>query len=74
MKKLLLIACAFHLQAATTVLLDGYHNNETKDPVGVPHELVTIPGGKHGNFTADERTRIYVPIHSFLAAHGLGAN
>ena len=32
MKKLLLIACAFQLQAATTVLLDGYHNNETKDP------------------------------------------
>ncbi len=32
MKKLLLIVCAFHLQAATTVLLDGYHNNETKDP------------------------------------------
>ncbi len=42
--------------------------------VGVPHELVTIPGGKHGNFTADERTKIYVAIHSFLAAHGLGAN
>jgi acetyl esterase/lipase len=40
--------------------------------VGVPHELVTIPGGKHGNFTPDERTKIYVAIHAFLAAHGLG--
>lgn len=42
--------------------------------VGVPHELVTIPGGKHGNFTADERTKIYVAIHAFLAKNGLGAN
>jgi acetyl esterase/lipase len=37
--------------------------------VGVPHELVTIPGGKHGNFTREERTKIYVAIHAFLAAH-----
>jgi hypothetical protein len=35
----------------------------------VPHELVTIPGGKHGNFTPAERTRIYVAIHAFLAAN-----
>jgi acetyl esterase/lipase len=37
--------------------------------VGVPHQLVTIPGGKHGNFTRDERTKIYVAIHAFLAAN-----
>jgi acetyl esterase/lipase len=37
--------------------------------VGVPHELVTIPGGKHGNFSPEERTRIYVAIHAFLAAN-----
>jgi acetyl esterase/lipase len=43
------------------------------EEVGVPHELVTIPGGKHGNFTPDERTKIYVAIRAFLAAHGLGA-
>jgi acetyl esterase/lipase len=40
--------------------------------VGVPHGLVTIPGGKHGNFSPEERTKIYVAIHAFLAAHGLG--
>ena len=34
--------------------------------VNVPHELVTIPGGKHGNFTAEERTRIYLAIQAFL--------
>jgi acetyl esterase/lipase len=42
--------------------------------VGVPHELVTIPGGKHGNFTPEERTKIYVAIHAFLAAHVLGVS
>jgi acetyl esterase/lipase len=42
--------------------------------VGVPHELVTIPGGKHGNFTPEERTKIYVAIRAFLAAHVPGAN
>ena len=42
--------------------------------VGVPHELVTIPGGKHGNFTPEERTKIYVAIRAFLAAHVPGVN
>ena len=40
---------------------------------GIPNELVTIPGGKHGNFTAEERTRIYAAIHAFLEKHGLPA-
>jgi hypothetical protein len=35
--------------------------------------LVTIPGGKHGGFTRDERTHIYTVIHEFLAKNGLGA-
>ena len=39
----------------------------------VPNELVTIPGGKHGGFTAEERTRIYAAIHAFLEKHGLPA-
>jgi acetyl esterase/lipase len=38
---------------------------------GVPHELVTIPGGHHGGFTPDERTRIYVAIRAFLAKNQL---
>ena len=45
---------------------------EALGKVGVPHGLVTIPGGKHGNFSPEERTKIYVAIHAFLAAHGLG--
>lgn len=41
------------------------------DKVGVAHQLVTIPGGKHGNFTPEERTTIYVAIRQFLAGNGL---
>ena len=40
--------------------------------VNVPNQLVTVPGGKHGNFTADERVKIYTTIREFLAKNGLG--
>jgi acetyl esterase/lipase len=38
---------------------------------GVDHELVTIPGGKHGNFTRAENQRAFAAIEAFLARHGL---
>lgn len=38
----------------------------------VPNELVTVPGGKHGQFSAPERTMIYTKIREFLAKHKLG--
>jgi dipeptidyl aminopeptidase/acylaminoacyl peptidase len=38
---------------------------------GVANDLLTIPGGKHGGFTPEERTRIYTTIRAFLARHGL---
>ena len=38
---------------------------------GVPNELVTVAGGGHGNFKADERTRIYLKIREFLMKNGL---
>jgi acetyl esterase/lipase len=38
---------------------------------GVPNELFMVPGGGHGNFTADERTRIYVKIREFLTKNGV---
>ncbi|MSV35951.1 MAG: alpha/beta hydrolase [Bryobacterales bacterium] len=40
----------------------------------VPNELVTVPGGKHGQFSAPERTMIYTKIRDFLAKHKLGPN
>jgi acetyl esterase/lipase len=45
---------------------------EALSKVDVPNQLVTIPGGKHGGFTAEERTRIYLAIRDFLAKNGLG--
>lgn len=39
----------------------------------VPNELLTIPGGKHGNFTPDQRVHIYTVIRAFLQKHGLPA-
>jgi acetyl esterase/lipase len=37
----------------------------------VPNQLLTIPGGKHGNFTPDERTKIFVTIREFLKKNGV---
>jgi acetyl esterase/lipase len=39
---------------------------EALSAANVPHELLTIPGGKHGNFTPEERVKIYATIHEFL--------
>ena len=39
---------------------------------GVNNDLFTVPGGGHGNFKAEERTKIYVKIREFLAKNGLG--
>ena len=40
----------------------------------VENELVTVPGGKHGQFSPAERTMIYTKIRAFLAKHNLGPN
>ena len=45
---------------------------EALSKAGVPNELLTIPGGKHGGFTPEERTKIYVTIRQFLVKNGLG--
>lgn len=38
---------------------------------GAKTELFTIPGGGHGNFKADERSKAYAKIREFLIANGL---
>ena len=43
------------------------HDALTK--AGVPNQLLTIPGGGHGNFTPEQRTTIYVTIREFLTRH-----
>ncbi len=39
--------------------------------VNVPNQLLTIPGGKHGGFTPEERTKIFVTIREFLAKNDI---
>jgi dipeptidyl aminopeptidase/acylaminoacyl peptidase len=41
------------------------------EKAGVPAELLTVPGGKHGNFTFEENVKIYTAIRSFLTKHGV---
>jgi len=40
--------------------------------INTPNQLLTIPGGKHGNFTTEQRDKIYITIREFLAKNGLG--
>jgi acetyl esterase/lipase len=40
--------------------------------VNVPNQLLTIPGGGHGNFTPEQRDKIYITIREFLVKNGLG--
>jgi len=40
---------------------------------GVANELFTVPGGKHGRFTNEERVKVYTAIRGFLEKSGLPA-
>lgn len=44
---------------------------EALEKASVPHQLVTIAGGKHGMFTSDEYVGIYGEIRAFLTKHNL---
>jgi len=46
--------------------------HEALSKVGATNQLLTIPGGKHGGFTSEERTKIFSTIREFLAKNGLG--
>ncbi len=41
------------------------------EEVGVKHRLFTVPGGKHGGFTAEEMQKIHAAIREFLTEIGL---
>jgi acetyl esterase/lipase len=63
-----------HGDADTTVPYDhAVRLHQALAKAGVPNQLLTIPGGKHGNFTPQERTRIFTTIHEFLNQNGLPA-
>ncbi len=64
-----------HGDADTTVPYEqAVRLHAALDKANLPNRFLTIPGGKHGNFTPEERTRIYEAIREFLAKNGLGAN
>ncbi|HUR33488.1 MAG TPA: alpha/beta hydrolase [Vicinamibacterales bacterium] len=44
---------------------------EALKKAGAKTELFTIPGGGHGNFKPDERSKAYVKIREFLRTYGL---
>lgn len=63
-----------HGDADTTVPYDhAVRLHQALAKAGVTNELLTIPGGKHGNFTPQERTRIFTTIREFLKQNGLPA-
>lgn len=45
--------------------------HEALTKAGVPNELVTIPGGRHGGFGAEQDGRAYAAIEAFLTKHGI---
>ncbi len=61
-----------HGDADTTVpYAEAVKLHQELAKLGVPNQLLTIPGGRHGNFSADERTKIYLTIREFLAKNGI---
>jgi acetyl esterase/lipase len=45
--------------------------HEALKQAGIPQQLVTIPGGKHGGFSRDESRRAFAAIDAFLDRVGL---
>lgn len=50
---------------------DGVRLHEALKKAGVPNELLTVPGGGHGDFSAAENDRIWAATRAFLAKRGL---
>lgn len=55
----------------TVPYTQGVRLRQALEKAGVPTELVTVPGGKHGNFTFDENVKVYAAIRGFLVKHNV---
>lgn len=55
----------------TVPYTQGVRLRQALEKAGVPTEMVTVPGGRHGGFTFEENVKIYAAIRSFLAKHNL---
>jgi acetyl esterase/lipase len=61
-----------HGDADTTVnYQQAVRLQEALTKAGVQNQLITVPGGHHGNFTAEERIKIYGQIKEFLKKNNL---
>jgi len=61
-----------HGDADTTVPYDeAVRMHAALAKAGAKHQLVTIPGGRHGGFTPEQRSMIFTTIREFLAQNGL---
>jgi dipeptidyl aminopeptidase/acylaminoacyl peptidase len=49
----------------------GVALHEALKGTNVKHSLMTIPGGGHGRFTAEQRREIYTTINAFLRETGV---
>jgi len=45
--------------------------HEKLEELGVPNELHTVPGGRHGGFNREQTLAIFETIRRFLSQHGL---
>ncbi|MEK9138441.1 MAG: alpha/beta hydrolase [Bacteroidota bacterium] len=48
--------------------------HEKLSKAGVPNQLLTISGGKHGGFTREENLKAYAAIREFLSKYVLGTS
>jgi len=63
------------IQGDADLVVPYSQNTRLRDALtkaGTPNELLTIPGGGHGNFKPEERSKAYAKIREFLAKNGLG--
>jgi dipeptidyl aminopeptidase/acylaminoacyl peptidase len=49
----------------------GVRLRDALSKAGVANDLFTVPAGGHGNFRAEDRTKIYLKIREFLSNNGL---
>jgi acetyl esterase/lipase len=45
--------------------------HEALAKVNVPNQLITVPNGGHGGFSAEERVKVYTAIRDFLTKNGV---
>jgi acetyl esterase/lipase len=61
-----------HGDADTTVPYQhAVRLHEALDRAGVPNQLYTVPGGKHGGWTREQNVKVQEAVSAFLAEHGI---